>query len=384
MRAKYVALVVALSLIVLSTAGCGGGGGAPEQKKQPIRIGITAPITGRGADYGAYLVSSAKMAVEEINAKGGIDGRLIELFIEDDQSDPSVSVNATKKFIHETKVDMILSSAVSLCTLAQIPVCEQAGMPLFCTVASSPAITKENHPWLVGQMAVPDDAALVAGATYAVRDMGLKKAAILYENSDYGRGPGLAAAEQVKALGGQVVALETVNPTDTDFMVVLSKMKAANPDVMIVMAMPTAAPMIVRQKKQIGLDVPLFVNQGNCSSVFIEQAKEFAEGVYSTGFWSPFATDERSVKFVEAYTKFAGRPPVQACAGTYDGVYLIAEAVKKLGGFDKAKVRDFIRNTKEFVGVAGQYSFNENGRNSMPMSVTRVQGGKWVVVDKVK
>lgn len=383
MRTKPVTFGLVLCLVLVALAACGVGA-AKEETKQPIKIGITAPLSGRGADYGAYLVTSAKLAVQEINEKGGIDGRKIELFIEDDQSEPSICVNATKKLIYGTKVDMILSSAVSLCTLAQIPVCNQAGMPLFCTVASSPAITKENHEWLVGQMAVPDDAALVAAATYAVRDKGLKRVAILYENSDYGRGPGLAAAERVKELGGQVVALETVNPTETDFMVVLNKMKAANPDVMIMMAMPTMAPMIVRQKKQIGLDVPLYVNQGNCSSIFIEQAKEFAEGVFSTGFWSPFATDERSVKFVEAYTKFAGRPPVQACAGTYDGIYLVAEAVKKLGGFDKAKVRDYIRNSREFVGVAGQYSFNENGRNSMPMSVTQVQGGTWKVIDKVK
>lgn len=384
MKQKTVITGLVMFLVVAILTGCGTQTTSKQGTIEPIKIGVVTCLTGKLSDYGMYQKTSVEMAVKEINDIGGVNGRKIETIILDDQSEPSVSVNALKKLIYENKVDIVLGSPLSLASLAEMPVAEQAGMPLLVPVASSPTITKQGAKWMVAQMAVPDDVALANAATYAVRDLNLKRVAIIHENSDYGKGPAEAAAARVKELGGVVVAKETFNPADTDFLVILSKIKATNPDAMISMAQAVSAAPLVRQKSQVGLNVPLFVNQGNCSSVFIDQAGQFAEGTRSASFWSPFATDADSVKFVQNYVKFTGgKQPVQACAGAYDGIYLIADAVKKLGTTDKAKLQDYIRNVKDFKGVAGVYSFNEDGRNSMAMTIIQVQNGAWKVIGKL-
>ncbi|MEW6105594.1 MAG: ABC transporter substrate-binding protein [Bacillota bacterium] len=376
MTLASVAVIVALSLA------CCGGGEAAENTNAPIKIGIAAPLTGIGADWGFYITSSAKLAADEINAQGGVNGRKIELYIEDDQSQPTVHVSAIKKLIHETKVDVILGSGVSLCVLAGIPVIEQYEVPLLVTCASAPKISKQGSKWMMAQLPVTEDYCLPMTAAYGVRNKGLKKVGIIYENSDWGKEPAEAARKRIGELGGTVTAFEAFNPTDTDFSAQLTKIKFTNPDMLLTMSVPKHTAIIVRQARQVGLGVPIYMNQANSSMLFLETAGQYAEGCWSTVYWSPFATDEASKKFVEAYKAATGKNAVQACASTYDGMYLLAEAIKKVGT-DKAKLRDYIRNIGSFKGVCGTYNIDpKDGHNLMDLTVTRVEDGVWKIVDK--
>jgi branched-chain amino acid transport system substrate-binding protein len=361
--------------------GCGGSQTA-EKSKPPIKIGVTAPMTGTGADWGFYLTTSARLAADEINQKGGIDGRRLELFVEDDQSQPTVHVSAIKKLIHETKVDVILGSGVSLCVLAGIPVVEQYEVPLLVTVASAPKISQQGAKWMMAQLPVTEDYCLPMTAAYGVRNRGLKKVGIIYEDSDWGKAPAEAAKKRIEELGGTVTAFEAFNPTDTDFSAQLTKIKSTNPDMLLTMSVPKHTAIIVRQARQAGLEVPVYMNQANSSMIFLETAGQYAEGCMSTVYWSPFATDDASKKFVEAYKTYTGKNAVQACASTYDGMYLLAEAFKKVGT-DKAKIRDYVRNVGSFKGVCGTYNIDpKDGHNLMDLTVTRVENGVWKDVER--
>lgn len=377
-----ISLMVIIVLAMLLLIGCSGG--PQSNTKAPIKIGVVASLTGAGADWGYYLSTTAKMAVDEINAKGGVDGRKIELYNEDTQSQPTISVSASKKLVFENKVDFILSSGLSLDTLAAMPIYEQNGMPFLVTVASAPKISRQDSNWLMAQLPVPEDFCQSILAGYIVGDKGIKKVGIIYENSDWGSDPAKAAANRIKELGGQVTAMEAYNPKDTDMMAQILKIKSSGAEALLCMSLANHTAIIVRQTNQAGLNVPIFLNQANSSKLFLDMARQYSEGASASVYWSPFQEDPTTKKFVAEYKKLNDKDAVQACASTYDGIYMIAEAIQKTGGTDKQKVRDYIRNIgNRFTGVTGKFNIDPaTGRNVMTLQVTQVQNGVWRIIGK--
>ena len=376
------ALTVLATAAAIAAVGCGSVGS--ETEDDVIKIGVTTPLSGRGADFGELQKNGVTLAADHINAEGGIDGTKVELVIEDTDSDPTTAAQATRKLIQQDQVHAIVSSPVSLETLAQLPVANSLEVPVVDAVAVAEEISDEGGDWLAAKLNVSDTYNDRALATYITKQQDLKRVAFLAENSDYGKPPVEAAAEVVEANGATVTAMEYFNPGASNVTAQLGTIARSEPDAFMIHALPTEAPTIVRQRLQTGLrGVPLFVNAGQGSPTFIEQSGDAAEGAISVINWEPaVATGGLGKKVVEDYTERFGNPPNQYAVEPYDAIRLIAWAAGR-SGVEPEALRDEIRNANgDFEGVISDYTFNDEGAIVLPEYIMEVRNGAWEVTDQ--
>lgn len=332
---------------------------------RPLRLGLIWSDTGSAAAFGKIHHDGSMLAVDEINAAGGVNGKPIEFFHLDDRSDPTVGINAAKRLITRDKVDAIVGSSASLVTIAFSKVNEDNKIPLVNGMAGSPGVTGQGfkYTWRVIGTDVQNNEQL---AQILVKDKKLRKFAFLAENSDYGKAPSQAFADKVKELGGEVTAFELENRGDTDFKPQLTKIKNSNPEVLYIHAYYIEGGIIARQAKELGIKAQLVVNSGLGIPEFSKLAGDAAVGVLYPVIWSPLYKDDRSVHFVTEFHKKWGYDPASGMeAGSYDAVYTVAEAVKLGGGTKSAQIQDGLGkiNAKQFGIVLGTVHFDDHNQN---------------------
>ena len=229
------------------------GGSAQAQ----IKIGVIQPLTGPLAFNGNNDVNGAKLAVKEINARGGVLGQKLELVVEDGQCKPADSVNAAEKLIVRDKVPAIMGAFCSGATAAVMPVAERYKVPLVTGVSSNPKLTEVLHPWFFRNAETElMTAQAFAGILYEKR--GMKNVYYLAVNDDWGRGSVTAFSEVFAKLGATNVGVEYINRAANDFYTPLTKIRAKNPDVMVVVAETQAGSIIAKQAKELGLKTRIF------------------------------------------------------------------------------------------------------------------------------
>jgi branched-chain amino acid transport system substrate-binding protein len=200
---------------------------------EPLRIGIIESLTGAAAAYGTSHNRGTRLAIEEINKAGGFQGKPIEVFDEDDKSDPSAGINAAKKLITQRKVDAIVGSSASLVTIAFSKENEKYKIPLINGMAGSPKVTEQGYVY-TWRIKITDNQLDTKAIEYFVKDQKMKKIAFLVENSDYGKPPTQNAAKRAQELGADVVAYEEYNRGETDFKAQLTKIRNSDPDLIFV------------------------------------------------------------------------------------------------------------------------------------------------------
>src|SRR5439155_6023705 len=205
------------------------------QQKEPLRVGLIQPLSGPIAAAGSYITNGAKIALDRVNAKGGVLGRPLELIIEDNKSDPAETRNAAEKLIVRDKVPVIIGAWGSSMTLAMMPLAAQHGVPLVVETSSSGKITDPKTP---GQKVVsrisPTSELEAVGAGALIPKLGMKKIGYLAVNTDWGRGAVVAFGEAFKKNGASIEAVEYVGQADTDFYAQLTKFKAAGVDSVVI------------------------------------------------------------------------------------------------------------------------------------------------------
>jgi branched-chain amino acid transport system substrate-binding protein len=358
------------------------------QGKEPIKVGMIQPLSGPIAAAGSYITNGAKIAMDRINASGGVLGRPLELIIEDNKSDPAETRNAAEKLIVRDKVPVIIGAWGSSMTLAMMPLAAQHGVPLLVETSSSGKITDPKTP---GQKIVsrisPTSELEAKGLEAILPKLGMKKVGYIAVNTDWGRGAVTAFGEALKKNGATVDLVEYVGQADTDFYAQLTKFKAAGVDgILITDDAPKAAKML-QQMKELGLDTKVLVTGGSAwpdSIVQLAGAKA-AEGAMFINFYNPYdfgmAGDPAASRaYVEEWKK-RSLPWIGVVEGMrgFDAVNVVARAIEAAKEPTAAKVHAALR-ASETRGLYGLNKFDQNGQSYCNIILTQVKDGKYAVV----
>jgi branched-chain amino acid transport system substrate-binding protein len=377
------ALVIALALtLAAALAACGSeedgsDGGGEAAASAPFKIGVAGPMTGQYATYGASHKAGAELAVEELNAAGGVNGAEVSIAIGDDLGDPKEAVLVAQKFIDDTEIVVVDGHQFSGATIAAGGKYEPAGLTMITPSATQPDITTlGDYIWRICMTDAVQGKGL---ADYSVATLGLSNIAIMYDNSDYGRGLADAYEQGVKDAGGTVVAKEQYSTGDTDFKAQLTKIKGAGPDLIFLSGYYPEGSKIAQQAKELGLDVQMLGSDGYASDELPNLGGAAVEGMLVSTFFDYTKDDPAVQKFVDAYkAKNDGANPDWFVANSYDVIMLAAEAAKLAGSNDRAAINEALAEVGTYEGVSGPISFDENGDVVKPLSIVIVQDGQLV------
>lgn len=346
-RISTIALAAALSL---------GGARAAE----PIKIGVAEALSGGAAQYGISIRNGFQMAVEEINAGGGVNGSKIELVIEDEQGKKDEAINAFKKLIFQDKALMLFGPTLSNSAQAADPIAQAAKIVVFGTSNTADGITTIGDH--VFRNSVTEADVLPVTLRTATKVARIKKVAVLYGNDDVFTKSGYDNFK--KALDDQkmpVTTTETFAKGDVDFKAQLTKIKATNPDAIVLSALLAEGAPIMVQARQLGITVPFIGGNGMNSVKVFDLAKGASDGLWVGSPWSIENRTPENNSFIIAYTKKYSAPPDQFAAQAYDAMHIATAALKKikLSG-DLAKDREAVQAALPAIkwsGATGPFSF---------------------------
>lgn len=376
MKKTILALTLAMFVVFTALTGCA------QQKNEVIKIGLVCPVTGSAASYGETMIQSAELAVEEINAAGGVDGKYtLELIIEDDEGTPAKSVTAAQKLINQDGISVLIGAQASTCTLAVMEVTASAGIPQIIPASTALSIVEQGNEWIF-RNAAADSLQTSQVLKYAMEELGASSIAILHEATDYGVGGATLLEQYASEAGVNVTNMESYNTGDTDFSVQLTKTAANNPDVVMVWGFYSEGALILKQAKQYGVDVPFMGGTGWAAPKLVELAGEAANGIFFSTPFSPVNPAENVQSYVKGYKeKTGGSEPDFNGAQTYDSVYLIKKAVEDCKSTNPKNIRDAMKNfTEGLNGVSGVIKFQPNGEVSKDVSIVTVEDGEHKVV----
>jgi branched-chain amino acid transport system substrate-binding protein len=361
--------LVAVLLLFLLTVAC------TQQTTEPIKIGFSAPLSGSLGTWGEPDMQGVALAVKEINAAGGINGRPLEVIYEDDQCDAKVAASAMNKFATVDKVTAVVGTICSGTTLAAAPIAEQNGIVLVSIGSSHPKITTAGdyifRVW-------PSDSFQGEILAKHLWDEGYKNIAILSINSDYAQGVEQVFTSEYEKLGGKVVIAEHYAVGTTDMRTELSKIRAAKPDAILVLQ-HEEAPTIHRQMRELSINQQVFGTETYDSAPLREAAK----GAMTGAIYSMPAFDEENVKikeFKENYRKEYGKDPIQTIVAAYgyDTMNIIAGCLKK--DATSQGLKDCLYTIQNYEGVGGTISFDQNGDILRSFAFKRIEGADTVTI----
>ena len=354
----------------------------------PIKIGSVLSVTGPAGYLGDPELKTLQMMVEDINKKGGVIGRPLELVFYDDGSDASKANGFGKRLIDDDKVDLIVGGTTTGSTMSMVPLVEKAGIP-FISLAGAVVVIEPVKKWV---FKTPHTDRMAAEKVFDdMKKHGITKVALLSETSGFGQS-GRKETEGVAAKYGiTLVANETYGPKDTDMGPQLTKIRnTPGVEAVFIFGLGQGPALATKGYKQLGITLPLYHAHGVASDEFIKLAGPASEGVRlpAAALLAPKnlpANDpERMVS--EAYTKaFTAKykTDISTFGGhAFDGLNIAVDAIKRAGGTDKAKVRDAIETTKGLAGTAGIFNMSATDHLGLDLSAFRmfeIKGGDWVM-----
>ena len=328
------------------------------------------------------------MALEEINKKGGVLGKQIQVVEVDNKSDNTEAANVSTRLAVRDKVVALLGPATSGNTKAATPAAMQNKVPLITASATADDVTVDSNGKVreyIFKTCFSDSFQGVMMANFATNDLKLTKAAVLVDStSDYSKGLAKNFKGTYKKNGGTVLTEEAYQANDTDFKAVLAKIKNTNPDVLYVPGYYQEVGLIVRQARDMGLNVPILGGDGYESPKLAELAgKDALNNVYYSTHYSSMDTSPEAVKFRQAFTKKYGKEPDAFSALGYDMGYFLADALKRAGSTDSAKLTSALAATKNFKGVTGVFSMDKNHNPVKSVTIIQMKDGQATFLKKL-
>ncbi|MEJ5308773.1 MAG: ABC transporter substrate-binding protein [Anaerolineae bacterium] len=374
MRSRiFVMLALVVSMLALSA--CGGGGGT-------IKIAILAPLSGDVATFGQSTRDGVLLAIEEWNAKGGIDGKKIEYVVEDSQCNAEAAVSAANKVIDQDGVKFIIGE---VCSSASIPVSEIATAKQVFQISptsTNPAVTvgESGTKPTIFRACFIDPFQGKVGAKFALEKLGAKTAAVfLDQGNDYVRGLAEVFISEFEAGGGKVVVKETYTGDDSDFSAILTKVKDANPDVLYLPDYYSTVNLIAAQAKEKGITAVMLGGDGWDSADLDRTA---VDGGYFTNHFSDQDTRPIVQDFVKKYSAKYGAAPDALAALAYDAANILFQGIDKAGKADPVAVAKTLE-TGTFEVVSGNVSYDANHNPVKAAVVLQVKGGAVNYIDTV-
>ena len=372
---KSALLVLGLATALLSAC--------DKKSADTILIGEFASLTGKEATFGISSHEGTQLAIEELNAAGGVLGKQIKLVTEDNQSKAGESANAVNKLIAKDGAVAILGEVASSRSLEAAPICQKENVPMISPSSTNPKVTETGD--YIFRVCFIDPFQGTVMANFARKTLKAQKIAVFTDvKSDYSKGLAKFFKESFTAAGGQIVSELDFNGGDKDFKGQLTAIKAANPEGVFVPGYYTDAALICIQAKEVGLTVPIFGGDGWESEKLAEIGKEAVEGTYFSTHYSPDAGGPKGAAFVAAYKKrFNGKLPDAMAALGYDSAMILADAMKRAGGAEGAKIRDALAGTKEYDAVTGKITINAKRDAEKSAVILQVKGGKFAYVETI-
>lgn len=383
---KVFTVMAASAALMIMLTGCGG---AKKDGGDTIKVGGDLEMTGGSASYGASSKNGIELAFKQINAKGGVNGKKLALVVADNKSEATEATNAMQKLVSQDKVVAVIGPNLSSAVIAASAVNTGAKVLDISPMGTNPNVTvdpKNSKTKTYNfRTCFIDPFQGTVMASFASKDLKAKKAAIMIDNSsDYAKGLAQFFKENFVKNGGQIVAEEFYLQKDTDFKATLTKIKAANPDLLYIPGYYQEVGMIVKQGREMGLTIPMAGGDGWDSAKLPEIAgKEALNSTYFSSLYSPDDDSKLNKDFVAEYQKAYNAKPDVFAALAYDSALLVAEAIKSANSADPAKIAEAMAKIKGFNGVSGSVTFNEQHNPVKSAVIIEHKGGVQTFKTKV-
>lgn len=355
---------------------------------EPIKIGSFLAVTGGASFLGDPELKTLQMYIDEINTRGGVIGRQIELVHYDDGGNPKKSVGFAKRLIQKDKVDVIVGGSTSGSTLAVMPLVDKAKIP-FISLAGSVKIINPVQKWT---FKMPHTDSMAAAKIYGdMQRRGISRIALISGSGGFGKSGRAQSLQLARQYGIEIVADESYGAKDTDMTAQLTKIRDTNAQAILNFGFGTGPAIVTKNVRQLGIDLPLYQSHGVASKKFIELAGDAAEGVRLPAAALLVAdmlpdNDPQKPALLAYKNKFEAKyGPVSTFGGhAYDGLHIALGAIERAGSTDKAKVRDEIEKTKGFIGTGGIYNMSPRdhlGLSLKAFKMLEIRNGDWTIVN---
>jgi branched-chain amino acid transport system substrate-binding protein len=366
---KSVALLLLLSLGVCLQS--------QSQTAETVKIGVFLSLTGTTASYGVSALNAIKLATEETNQNGGINGKKIELVVEDDHSNTQEVPGIVTKLIKEAQVDALIAEPVSTRAMAAAPIAQANQVVMISSASVKPELT--THGDYIFRACFISSTEGEAIARFATNKLKAKTAAIILDDkNDYAVVLAGFFSESFKRLGGKIVSEQKYAASDQDLSAQLLAIKTAKPDIVFAPGFYTTAPLVARAVKRFALKATLLGSDGWDSPDLLAGGAESFAGVYFANHFWVGSNEPRVQKFVADYRTKYGTPPDAGAATAYDAARLLFDAFKRANSTDKSVVRNALAGTRDFPGVTGRITIDANRNAQVPVYMLRIdKNGKF-------
>ncbi len=331
------------------------------QTNEPIRVGVFVDLTGQTASFGISTFSGIKIAVDEINENGGIEGRKIEIILEDNQGLPENTKVAVQKLISEKKVHVLIGEVLSTNSLAAAPIAQAAKIPMITPSSTNEKVTKVGD--YIFRACFIDSFQGEAMAKFAFETLKFKRIAVLTDfNSDYSKGLSETFATTFNRLGGKIVSQKTYFQGDEDYFQQLNAIKKVNPDAIYISGYYNSVGVLAKQAREMKIKAVFLGGDGWDAPDIWQFAGNALDNSFITNHFSINSPSEKAQKFAASYKKLFGLDADAFASLAYDSVLMIADSVKRANSTEPEKLRNALSTIKDLDGVTGKITIN-NSRN---------------------
>jgi branched-chain amino acid transport system substrate-binding protein len=345
-------------------------------------VGEFASLTGGTATFGQSEHNGDVLAINEINAAGGVLGKQIDLMTEDDQSKTEDAVASVQKLVNSDRVCAVLGEVASSRSMAGAPICQAAHVPMITPASTNEDVTKKGD--YIFRVCFTDLFQGQEMARFAMNSLGKKRAAILTDvKQDYSVGLDDAFKNTYTFNGGIIVSEQSYSSGDKDFHAALTSIKGANPDVIFVPGYYTEVSLIVRQARELGIDCPILGGDGWDSPELTKGNEQQFNNTFFSNHFSTEDPDTTVQSFIKKYQdEYHAVPDAMAALG-YDAARILVDAMRRAGSTDSTKLKNAIASTKNFPGVTGSITIDKYRNASKPITIIKIVDGKFHFAQRI-
>lgn len=345
-------ILISLLILLPLLSGC-------TKSSNEIIIGEYDSLTGSDATFGLSTNKGVRMALDEINAKGGIKGKQVKLITLDDQGKSEEAVSAITRLITRDNAVAIIGGVASGRTKAAAPIAQAQGVPFVSPASTNPDITKVGD--MIFRVCFIDPFQGFAMAKFARENLKIKKVAVLRDvKNEYSVGLADAFIAEFKKGGGEIIADVSYQAGDIDFKAQLTQLRSKNPEAIYTPGYYTEVGLIAQQARQLGIKVPMLGGDGWDSEKLFEIGKDAIEGYYYTNHYTTESTEPEVIEFLGKFKDKYNETPDPFAALGYDGARILFAALERAPDLSGKAIRDELKKTKDFQGVTGKITLNEN------------------------
>jgi branched-chain amino acid transport system substrate-binding protein len=375
---------IALAVVMLAVAVLPAGAQAP----QPIRVGFSSAMSGPSAITGEGVMWGATMAVDEINAKGGIMGRKVEVYFGDNKGTPGEAVSAVRKLVDVDKVDVIVGQTHSGACLGSMPIVKELQVPQVTESCSNPKIRemsgKGGNEW---QFRVNIDDLMMANAFAKYIAKNAKTVSIVAQNDDFGRGAATAYDAAFKKSGVKLVSTEFFDRGQSDYRPLLTRLKRSNPESLLMVMLANEGSVFMRQYRELGLSQKIYARGSLATAEFLGQVKDnpsIGDGIVEASYWTAALDPEWEKRWLERWkTPVRIHGSLAALTFKYAVVPAIEGAIKKTGKADRQSIRDALEQVDVKDTPIGPIKFDEYHQAWINMILIEMRGGQLKIIEKI-